>query len=305
MKTENIKEYIKCSIDTKFAIKQYLSILSPVFGYIPYEISYNQSLLLDSLNMYRFNIIKKSRQSGGTTGLAAYVAIKSCFNLNEENNVTIYVSNRRDISYNFIKLVKKHLLELPRWVWGEDYYGNEKNDKKSIFIKDTQKEIRLSNGSIIKGICNKNELIGYTATHIIVDEAAFYHEEDISIYFHPLSYRNDSKITLISTPNGYDNFFFKIYDKSKKLENDYNITNLYWFYDNSRTTNLSWSKTESGYTDIYYEVDFDNEKMKEKYENGWEPSSSWYNQMVNDLGGHVNNYKYIKQELDGMFVPNK
>lgn len=305
MKIENFKHYFKCSIDTKFAIEHYLSILSPINGYIPYKINYNQSLLLDSLNMYRFNIIKKSRQSGGTTALAAYVAIKSCFNLNETNNVTIYISNNQETSFYFIKLVREHLLELPRWVWGDEYYGNEKNDKKSIFIRNTKKEIHLPNGSIIKGICNKNELISYAATHIIVDDAAYYYEGDISDSFHPLMTRNDSKITLLSTPNGYDDFFFKTYDKAENFENCYHITNLYWFYDKSRTNNLSWSKTESRFMDIYYEVDFDNEKMKKKYENGWEPRSSWYNNMVNDLGGNVNRYEYIKQELDGVFISIK
>lgn len=67
MEKENFKEYLKCTLDAKYAIEKYFVVKDNTSrNNLPFNLQYSQKEILDNINMYRFNIIKKSRQIGST-----------------------------------------------------------------------------------------------------------------------------------------------------------------------------------------------------------------------------------------------
>lgn len=104
---------------------------------------------------------------------------------------------------------------------------------------------------------------------------------------------------MVSTPNGYDSLFYKIYKKTLMGETEFNLIDIHWFYDSLCNKNLIWSKIENNIEESYPEVDFIYNKMKLKYDNGWKPSSTWYENMMKIIGGDI---LYARQEYNGEFI---
>ncbi|HKZ94941.1 MAG TPA: terminase family protein [Candidatus Bathyarchaeia archaeon] len=77
--------------------------------------------------------------------------------------------------------------------------------------KQTKTEIHLHNNSLIVALpCSEDLLRGYTADHIICDEAAFMPEETITQVMFPMLSATDGSAIFLSTPWG-KNHFYKAY----------------------------------------------------------------------------------------------
>jgi hypothetical protein len=162
----------------------------------------------------------------------------------EETEHIAIINYRLDLSCESLKQIREYLLQLPRWVWGPEYYGNPKNEAKSIFLTDSKKAIRLPNGSQINVLStHKDALRGFTPTYLIID-AAYIHNsceifEHASVSLTPLV---KSRYTLLSTPNGTGNLFHRTYENAIMGQNSFNITNMKWYEDLRFNKELYWVK---------------------------------------------------------------
>ena len=172
---EILNEYAKCVIDPKYAIGTYLSTFDKTQeGFVPFNLFIRQQYIVDCYQKYRFNIVTKPRQAGISTTTQAYSAIKCAFADSKNPETIIVIANKLNLAKKFTKGIKDYCSQLPRWVWGPDYYGTDEKEKKSIFIKDSQIEIELPNGSKIIAVATSTDALrGYTPTLLIFDEAAF------------------------------------------------------------------------------------------------------------------------------------
>jgi intein/homing endonuclease len=172
---EILNEYAKCVIDPKYAIETYLSTFDKTQeGFVPFNLFIRQKYIIDCYQGFRFNIVTKPRQAGISTTTQAYSAVKSAFADSKNPETIIVIANKLNLAKKFAKGIKDYCSQLPRWVWGPDYYGTEEKEKKSIFIKDSQIEIELPNGSKIIAVATSTDALrGYTPTLLIFDEAAF------------------------------------------------------------------------------------------------------------------------------------
>lgn len=294
-----MEEYIKCCISSQYAIENHLTLFANVEGMdIPFRLTHNQRKMVSSVDRYRFNLIKKGRQLGATQAICAQIAVNIAFKMNDsEDNIDniFIVTNRLDMSMKMLDKIKKHLLSLPRWVWGPEYYGSPEKEKKSIFTSDSKKELKLAERkSKIKALCNPEGVRGCSPTHVIMDEAA-YIDRGEHIYNSCLyGLHGDGKMTLISTPNGNDNLFYPLYQKTIIMETNYHITNLMWYYDVRFNRNLTWDKLNSTNDDF---VTYDS--IDKFIFNGYKPSSDWYKLMSEGMNNDPN---MIKQELDAEFI---
>jgi intein/homing endonuclease len=97
------------------------------------------------------------------------------------------------------------------------------------------------------------------------------------------------------TPNGYDDLYYKIYDGAVNKRNKYNVVEMRWYQDLRYNKNLRWYKGDH----IINEELFTLESYREKIENGYKPTSDWYESMCAEYNGDT---RKIAQELDVSFL---
>ena len=172
---EILNEFTQCLLNPIYAIENYLETFDKTQeGFVPFKLFRKQTEIIQAYIDNRFNMVTKPRQAGVSTTTAAYGAILVAFASAKNPEAILILANKQDMAFEFLDKIKDFLRQLPRWVWGEGYYENAENIAKPIFLKDSQKEIRLPNGSRVKAVAtSKDALRGYTPTWLIMDEAAF------------------------------------------------------------------------------------------------------------------------------------
>ena len=294
---EIFKEYSKCLMNPTYAIETYLETFDKTQeGFVPFKLFPRQKEIIRAYELNRFNLVTKPRQAGVSTTTAAYMAIKVGWadDANPEN--VLIIANKQELAFEFLAKIKDFLSQLPRWVWGHEYYGNPKNEGKSIFLTDSKKEIKLPNGSRVKAVAtSKDALRGFTPTFLIMDEAA-YIDNGAEVFGAALTaLGTGGRATLISTPNGMDPLYFKTYDQAKTKKNNFNIIEMKWYEDLRYNKDLRWIKGD----DVEKEIYFTFESYTARIEDGWKPTSTWYEQMCMGMN---NDSRMIAQELDVSFI---
>ena len=207
-----------------------------------------------------------------------------------------------------------------------DIYRPEKGKDWFDMSKNSDSHYRLHNGSEVKAVASsKDALRGYTPSIIIVDEAAFIEGSRGEEFYEAAqpSLSTGGRCILISTPNGYDPLYHRTYKLAKLGKNNYNTVDMKWYEDpryNGRNKNnifphgMSWIKKDektgevtdtifdpcSGDVNHYTvksegkECTVPEEKWDDMINEGWEPTSGWFESMCADLN---HNPRSIAQEL--------
>jgi hypothetical protein len=295
---EIFEEYLLCSEDPKYAIEKYLKTFDKTQeGYVPFKLFKKQREIIDDYEHYRFNLITKPRQAGISTTTQAYAAIKCAFADKNNPETIIVIANKLTLAKKFAKGIKDFVNQLPRWVWGPEYYGTKDREKVTIYEKDSQIEIELINGSKIIAVATSTDALrGYTPTFLIFDEAAFI-DKGAELYGAAItSLGTGGKAILISTPNGYDALYYKTYEQSINGDNDYNIIEMKWYQDPRYNKDLRWLDKEGNSTN---EIEFTYESFETKIKSNLKPTSTWYEDMCKGMN---NDRRRISQELDVSFL---
>jgi len=294
---EIFKEYTKCLMNPSYAIETYLETFDKTQeGFVPFKLFPRQKEIILAYEKHRFNLVTKPRQAGVSTTTAAYMSIKVGWADADNPENILIIANKQELAFEFLAKIKDFLSQLPRWIWGDEYYGNAKNEAKSIFITDSKKEIRLPNGSRVKAVAtSKDALRGFTPTYLIMDEAA-YIDNGAEVFGAALTaLGTGGKATLISTPKGMDALYYKTYDQAKNGKNNFNIVEMKWYEDLRYNKDLRWFKGD----ELEVETEFTFDSYNRRLDDGWKPTSSWYEEMC--LGMN-NDAKMIAQELDVSFI---
>ncbi len=288
-------EYTKCLTEPSYVIEKYFQVQGNDRRWIPFKLNENQKRLVTYLNIYRFNIGKTSRGVGTTSILAAWVAAKLAFSDIESPELISYITHNLSSGEFFLSEVKFFLSFLPRWVWGEEYVNDP---TKNIFDREKKREISLPNRSMLKiPLPTPDGFRGWTPTHLIIDNAAYISNglEMFSAMITVMGSRRDSKMTIVSTPSGNDNFFNKVYEDSMSMKNQFSVIDMLWPYDSKFNEGLVWSKDG----EIFYEEEFTEKSISKMLYNQWEPSSPWYKEIASRYGQAPN---YLNQEYNGLFL---
>jgi Terminase large subunit, T4likevirus-type, N-terminal len=294
---EILLEYGKCLMSPIYAIETYLETFDKTQeGFVPFKLFPRQKEIIHAYEKNRFNLITKPRQAGVSTTTAAYHSIKVAFADEENPEAVLIIANKQELAFEFLAKIKDFVSQLPRWVWGPDYYGSTKNEEKSIFITDSKKEIKLPNGSRVKAVAtSKDALRGFTPTYLVMDEAAYIDNGAIVFGAALTALGTGGKATLISTPNGMDKLYYETYTQSKAKKNNFNIIEMKWYEDLRYNKDLKWLKDGEELP----EIEFTFDSYKRKIAEGYKPTSSWYEEMCRGMN---NDAKMIAQELDVSFI---
>jgi len=295
-KAQKLFEIAQCIKDPVYAIEGYLTTFDQTQkGFVNFKLFPKQKHLVKAYKDERFNIVMKPRQAGVSTTTAAYIAVMTALADPKSPQRVLILANKQETAIEFLKKVKDFTSQLPDWmnVWatGNDssWFDAEKNSAKHY---------RLKNGSEVKAVATSMDALrGYTPTLLVMDEAAYIEggEEVYSAAQPALS--TGGRAILISTPNGMDPLYYKTYMAAKtkeKSNNPFNIVEMRWFQDPRYNKDMKWQKKNEADEVIDEMIEMDFSKFEQLEEEGWMPTSPWFEMMCGQLN---NNARMIAQEL--------
>jgi len=218
---EQVKEYLKCSQDPNYFIKQYVKIVSLDEGLVPFNLYEYQENIVDIVHNNRFVIAKLPRQSGKSTTIVSYILHYVLFN--QDTNVAI-LANKQSTARDILSRLKMAYEYLPLWL-------------QQGIIEWNKGSIELENGSkIIASSTSASAVRGGSYNMIFLDEFAHVPRNIAQDFFdsvYPtITSGQTTKVLMVSTPNGLNLFYHYWRGASKKAgeygKNEYIPIEVHW-----------------------------------------------------------------------------
>lgn len=294
-------DYMRGVIDPSYIIEKYLKTVDLTRGgFVPFKLFPRQKEIVHGYKNFRHNVVTKPRQTGVSTTTAAFLAVISAYAKKDKPEVIMIIANKFASAKKFLGLVRLFLSQLPPFIWGE-YYDYSKESEGHIVGKGSTETLNLCNGTIIKSVATSPDALrGWTPTYLVIDEAAYVETFAKELYTASMAaLSTGGKMIIISTPNGKDELYYKVYNNAKSGQNGFNIIELKWYEDPRYNKGLEWHKTdENGNVKIEKEKIFTAESFKKMEKVGYKPVAPWYTEMC----AMLNHDKLsIARELDVKF----
>lgn len=275
-----------------------------------------QRAFLKALAENRNVVAIKPRQCGITTLSSAWVTGQCVFASKEAPETVLCIANKLEQAQEIIIKIRDFLEQVPRWMWGNDYFSPDPNSEKnikSIFEKDAKGELKLFNGCrVIARASGPNASRGISAVSVLIlDEAAFI-EEGVAAFTTAaatMASNPNSKTVMVSTPNGRDELYYNTYRQALNKENNFVAVQFRWYQDPRFNKYLVWKKKNEDTGEWMFDQDpiideeggipYNEERWAKLEHEGWKPSAPWYDEMCKQFN---NDSMKIAQELDVSFM---
>ena len=275
-----------------------------------------QRAFLKALADNRNVVAIKPRQCGITTLSSAWVTGQCVFASKDAPETVLCIANKLEQAQEIIIKIRDFLEQVPRWMWGNDYFSPDPNSEKnikSIFEKDAKGELKLFNGCrVIARASGPNASRGISAVSVLIlDEAAFI-EEGVAAFTTAaatMASNPNSKTVMVSTPNGRDELYYNTYRQALSKENNFVAVQFRWYQDPRFNKYLVWKKKNEDTGEWMFDQDpiideeggipYNEERWAKLEHEGWKPSAPWYDEMCKQFN---NDSMKIAQELDVSFM---
>ena len=213
---ENIQEYIRCSKDPVYFIRNYVKIVNVDRGLIPFELWPFQEEMVVTMIDNRFVICKMPRQVGKTQTVAAVLLWYVLFH---ENYSIAILANKDRQAREILSRIQNAYEHLPKWL-------------QQGIVTWNKGDIELENGSKILASATSSSAIRGTSQNLVyLDEFAFVpsnlQEEFFASVYPTIASGKTTKVLITSTPNGM-NMFYKIWTDSEEGRNSYVRQSVHW-----------------------------------------------------------------------------
>ncbi len=216
---EMVLELKKCKQDIVYFAEKFFYIVDQNIGKKTIIKLYKaQKRVLKSLKRNSRVALCSSRQIGKTTLMTIFALYETCF---EDDKAVLIVANKEKTAKQTLDRIRTAYELLPNWI-------------KPALKEYTKTRIKFANDSTIDiSSTSSSTARGITASVLIIDEAAFipphlmeqFHESVIPI----VSAIKNSKIFLISTPNGTHNIFYDTFTKAERGINQWKAEKIDWW----------------------------------------------------------------------------
>lgn len=321
-------EYVKCFTDKSriYMIQNYLKTYDATQKKeVPFQLFPRQQDLCRLFGDANNVVTTKPRQAGITTTAGAFIACEMCLADPDSPQTVLVIGNTLDLAQQMVTKIRDFLLQLPAWMWGDEYIKdiskiNEPPEQGDIFKICNQKELILHNGCrVVARSSGPHASRGVGGvTWLIFDEAAFI-ENGQTVYTSAVpTVSSGGHIIMISTPNGKDLLYYEtcrqaklkgVFDSKGHTDwNHFELIELKWHQDPRYNKHLEWTrKNANNDTEIIKDevidevgnVRFDMERWEQLEADGWKPRSPWYIKMCQQFN---NDEMKIAQELDVSFL---
>lgn len=313
------QDYAMCYADKSRItfIEKYLSTFNAIKGKkTQFHCFPRQRAFLRALADNRNVVAIKPRQCGITTLSSAWVTAQCAFASKDAPETVLCIANKLEQAQEIIIKIREFLEQVPRWIWGNEYFSPDPNSEKnikSIFLKDAKGELKLFNGCrVIARASGPNAARGISAVSVLIlDEAAFI-EEGVAVFTTAaatMASNPNSKTVMVSTPNGRDELYYNTYRQALSRENNFVAVQFRWYQDPRFNKFLVWKKKNEDTGEWEYDQDpiidnegsvrYDEERWADLEHRGWKPTAPWYEDMCKSFN---NDSMKIAQELDVSFM---
>ena len=213
---EEVAEYLKCAGDPIYFIRTYIRIVSLDEGVIPFAMYDFQEAMVQKFHDHRFNIAKLPRQSGKSTIVTAYLLWYVLFN----DNVNIAIlANKAPTAREMLGRLQLSYENLPKWL-------------QQGIVGWNKGSLELENGSkILASSTSSSAVRGMSFNILFLDEFAFVPnhiaEQFFASVYPTISSGKSTKVIIISTPHGM-NQFYKLWHDAERGSNNYVATEVHW-----------------------------------------------------------------------------
>ena len=213
---DQVHEYLKCSRDPLYFIRNYAKLISLDDGLVPFIPFPYQERVIETIHNNQNTLGKLFRQGGKSSIVAAYFAWYVLFN---DNKTAVILANKQSIAIEIFSRVQFIIENLPQWL----QQGVVEWNKKSCMFE---------NGSrCIAAATSASAVRGMSINILLLDEFAHLGpalaEEFIASVFPTLSSSKTSKMIIISTPNGL-NHYHKLWLEAINGHNDFQTVEGHW-----------------------------------------------------------------------------
>jgi hypothetical protein len=213
---EEIQELARCASDIVYFAEKYAVVMTDE-GIQRVKLREYQKRMLRNFQHERFNIVLASRQMGKTVTASIFNAWYLTFNTDKN---TLLLANKSDSTKEIIDKAKVVVENLPFFM-------------KPGIIKYDVMNVRCDNGCRLVGQSTTAKAgIGFTIHNLYLDEFAHIHHTIVDTFYEnvypTLSASKVSRITITSTPNGF-NKFYQIYSAADRGDNEYHAMRIDWW----------------------------------------------------------------------------
>jgi hypothetical protein len=196
-----VKEIARCMYDPVYFIENYYYIISPKFGKGIITMYEKQRELLKCMINNNRVVTLASRQVGKTTSYCMFICYMLCF---QKHKNVILLANKLSTSKGILRRIKFAFELLPKWL-------------KPGVTEWNKESITLTNGCTVKAFAASSDGARSEAANVLViDEMAFVPNNVVDELwgsaYPTISSSKDSKVILVSTPNGTGNKFYELYN---------------------------------------------------------------------------------------------
>lgn len=211
---QRIQEWVKCSQDPIYFVETYMKIISLNKGLVNFEPYPYQKNMMKSFVDNRYTIVTTARQAGKSTTTCGFILWYIIFH--SEKTVAL-LANKGETAREILGKVQLAYQHLPKWL----QQGVKEWNKGSFVLEN--------NSRVIASATSASAIRGYTINLLFIDEAAHIEnwEEFFTSVYPTISSGTESKIILVSTPNGL-NHFYSTWANAREGRNGYNPILVNW-----------------------------------------------------------------------------
>lgn len=241
---EMVQEWVKCSNDVVYFVKNYMKIINLDDGLVDFDPYPYQTNMLRSMANERYTIITTARQAGKSTTACGFILWYIIFN--PEKTVAL-LANKGETAREILGRIQLAYQHLPKWL----QQGVLEWNKGSFVLEN--------NSRVIATATSANNIRGFSINLLFIDEAAHIDnwEEFFTSVFPTISSGQNTKIILVSTPNGL-NHFYTTWQNASEGKNNYKPIKVMWYDVPGRDE--KWKQ------DVLAGMNFDTEKFAQEYE---------------------------------------
>jgi hypothetical protein len=211
-----VEEYVKCQNDIIYFLKNYVQVVHVDHGLIPFDLYDYQEDLINTIQDNRYVIVKSARQSGKSVTSLGYILHYILFN---KTKIVGMLANKASTSRELLGRLQTAYQHLPKFLQQGIVEWNKGN-------------LELENGSkIIASSTSSSAIRGYSFSLLFLDEFAFVQrtiaDAFIKSVYPTISSGKDTKIIMVSTPNGF-NLFYKFWNDAVEGNNQFKTFKIHW-----------------------------------------------------------------------------
>jgi hypothetical protein len=191
----------------------------------------------------RYTVIATARQAGKSTTTCGFILWYIIFHADK---TVALLANKGETAREILGRIQLAYQHLPKWL----QQGVKEWNKGSFELEN--------NSRVIAAATSSNNIRGFSINLLFIDEAAFIDnwDEFFTSVYPTISSGTDSKIVLVSTPNGL-NHFYQIWQNAAEKRNNYKPIKVMWHDVPGRDE--AWRK------DTLSAMNFDTEKFDQEY----------------------------------------